>query len=472
MKNILYILFTIIVFTSCESLNEGINDNPNDITIDAIQAKSFLTGTQLGNIQVQVGHLQRISALWTRQLLGFQSSYLSLDRHNITTAESNSTWNRAYHSVLSQIRTIQEKAAGDEQLTAISKIIEAHTIGTMASLFGDVPYSEAATEGIEAPVFDGQIAVFTRLQGVLDEAITALENIDNGLLIPEDIYFQGNVQKWMESAWTLKARYYLQMKDYESAFNVAQNGISSPANSMLFQPIEGTNADDKNLFWQLAAGSRAGDIGNLKNDEASYLLRMMSDTAIISRNHGKTKEAARLSFYILQDSDADANQGIGAATQAMPLITYAENQLILAETGTRTQGFEVGLQYLNDVRAWLNNGNAFTQVDATAELTYLPLDEDDFEEDGLENKDGIEVERALLREILEERYVSGFGTWMPFNDARRLRDLEADVAVPFPVHPNGGACFPQRFLYSANELDANGNAPSEPGLCSKTEVNN
>ncbi len=471
MKNVFYFLGVILLLTSCESLNEGINDNPNDITIDAIAAKSFLTGAQLGNIQVQVGHLQRISALWTRQLIGFQSSYLSLDRHNITTAESNGTWNRAYHGTLSQIRTIQEKAVSDDQLTAISKIIESHAIGTMASLFGDVPYSEASVEGIDAPKFDGQLAVFNQMQVVLDEVILLLEGVGNGLVIPEDIYFEGNVQKWVESAWTLKARYFLQVKDYTNAYTSAQNGISSPSNSMLFHPIGDTNTDNKNLFWQLAAGSRAGDIGNLKNGEASYLLRMMSDSSIISRNHGKTKEAARLTFYYINESDADANEGIAAATQSMPLITYVENQLILAEAGLRTQGFEVGLEHLNDLRAWLDSGNAFRQVDVNADLVYLSLDEDDFEGDGLENKDGIEPDRALLREILEERYVSGFGTWMPFNDARRLRDLEADVAVPFPVHPNGGDCFPQRFLYSANELDANSSAPVDPGLCSKTEAN-
>ncbi|MEL7533729.1 MAG: hypothetical protein AAFN10_20620, partial [Bacteroidota bacterium] len=90
MKNTFLIIGSFcLCFGACQSLNEGINDNPNDITIDAIEAQSFLTGAQLGNIQVQVGHLQRISALWTRQLIGFQSSYLSLDQHNITTAESN-----------------------------------------------------------------------------------------------------------------------------------------------------------------------------------------------------------------------------------------------------------------------------------------------------------------------------------------------------------------------------------------------
>ncbi|MEO0895687.1 MAG: SusD/RagB family nutrient-binding outer membrane lipoprotein [Bacteroidota bacterium] len=469
MKYIAIFFFGLMALTACESLNEGVNDNPNDITIDAIEAQSFLTGTQLGNIQVQVGHLQRISALWTGQLIGFQSSYRSLDQYNITTAESNSTWNRAYHSVLSQLRTIQEKATDAPQLTAMSEIVETHAMGTMASLFGDVPYSEAVVDGIDGPKFDNQIEVFSALQNVLDRAINTLEGLDVQLQIPEDIYFQGNVSKWIEAAWTLKARFYMQARDYSNAYLAASNGISSPENSMLFSPGLDANTENKNLFWQLAAGSRAGDIGNLKDPQVSYLLQMMSDTASISRNHGKTNEAARLAYYIINDADADANQGIAASTAPMPLITYRENILVLAEAGARTIDFETGVGHLNEWRAYLNSGQAFPLLDPTANPVYNPLDEDDFEEDGLENRDGIDPLLALLREIVEERYVSGFGTWMPFNDARRLRETESDVAVNFPLE--GGDCLPGRFLYAARELDANPNAPADPGLCAKTAIN-
>ena len=469
MKKLLYLSVLLAAFSGCEMLNEGINDNPNDITIEAIQAQSFLTGAQLGNIQVQVGHLQRISALWTGQLLGFQSSYLSLSRFNITTAESNGTWNRAYQSVLSQLRTIQEKAISNPQLLAITWIMEAHTIGTMASLFGDVPYREAATPSISEPRFDPQAQVFSDLQALLDQAILELENLEDELFISEDIYFAGNVAKWVETAWTLKARYFLQSRAYAEAYAASQNGISQADHDLLFVPINDSNTDNKNLFWQLAAGSRAGDIGNLKSDQISFLLRMLSDTASVSRIHGKTKEEARFEFYVINDSDADANQGVAADIQPMPMVTFAENTLIAAESAARTIGFQQGLDHLNEWRLWLSSGEAFPILNPSAELLYAPLDVDDFEEDGFENLDNIDPQTALLREIIEERYISGFGTWMPFNDARRLRDREPDISVPFPLE--GGDCFPQRFQYSANELDANSNSPADPGLCSTTSVN-
>ncbi len=246
MKKLLFWACCCWIVGGCESLNEGINDNPNDITTEAIGAQGFLTGAQLANVQVQVGHLQRISGLWTRQLIGFQSSYLSLDRYNITTAESNSTWNRAYQSTLSQLRTMQDKAERNPQLLAITWIMEAQTIGTMASLFGDVPYREAATDGISQPVFDPQPQVLADLQDRLDQAIATLNDLETELVIPEDIYFSGSAEQWIENAWTLKARYHLQAQNYAAAYAAALNGISRAENSMRFKPIDDSNAENKN----------------------------------------------------------------------------------------------------------------------------------------------------------------------------------------------------------------------------------
>ena len=64
-------LALLIVFSfSCEDLNEDINSNPNDILITDVEDKLFLTGAQLANVQLQVGHLNRISGMYSGQLIG------------------------------------------------------------------------------------------------------------------------------------------------------------------------------------------------------------------------------------------------------------------------------------------------------------------------------------------------------------------------------------------------------------------
>ncbi|MEM9686920.1 MAG: SusD/RagB family nutrient-binding outer membrane lipoprotein, partial [Bacteroidota bacterium] len=91
---------------------------------------------------------------------------------------------------------------------------------------------------------------------------------------------------------------------------------------------------------------------------------------------------------------------------------------------------------------------------------------------GMENMDAIDTDRAVLREIIEERYVSGFSTYMPFNDARRLRASDSDVIVPFPLNNATTTVNPQRFLYPQDEIDGNSNIPNPiPDLFTVTPVN-
>ena len=52
-KHILFLSALFITF-SCEELNEEINENPNDILIDDVEERLFLTGGMIANVQVQL----------------------------------------------------------------------------------------------------------------------------------------------------------------------------------------------------------------------------------------------------------------------------------------------------------------------------------------------------------------------------------------------------------------------------------
>ena len=127
--------------------------------------------------------------------------------------------------------------------------------------------------------------------------------------------------------------------------------------------------------------------------------------------------------------------------------------------------------YLNELRGHLASGDAFVKVDDADILLYDAYEAADFDSGGIENTDGMDATRALLREIVEERYVSGYGTFMPWNDARRLRKSDSDVSVPFPLNTTSVSQYPERFIISQNELNSNSNAPSGLSIYDKTEVN-
>jgi len=468
MKNTfsLILIASMLMLASCE-IPTDLNDNPNEITLQDVDASLFLNGAQLANIMVQNSHLNRITGMFSGQLIGYTSLYSNIYGYSLSTVESNDEWNGCYTGVLTNVRHIVEAVPDDKLLVGIAKVIEAHAVGTLAILMGDVPYSEAVNDAVEDPVFDSQLEVLAAMTTLLDGAISDLGSASSR---PEsyDIYYDGDKDKWLAAAYTLKARYALIQSNYSAALTAANMGISSSADDMNFIPRgdAAVSEGDKNLFNAILSGSRTGDLGN----DGSYLLELLNDTTSAYRGNAKTNETARHNYYKIDETSGEGNLGVIERFEPMPMVTYSENQLIKAEAAART-GAD-GLGHLNDYRAWLASGgrlNATFNSDTT--IQYDAYVSADFASGGMENSDGVSAETALLREIIEERYVSGFGTYMPFNDHRRLRgDGETDLIVPFPLNP-GGSAHVERVPYAQDELTSNSNMTEDPGLYAKTKVN-
>jgi hypothetical protein len=220
-------------------------------------------------------------------------------------------------------------------------------------------------------------------------------------------------------------------------------------------------------------------IGDAAAESASgvpaQLLKMIDPTLTSTyRGNAKTDETARFSFYYLRDGVNVPNRvepnTVKRATQVgfmsvdapFPLVTFQENKLTQAEMALRAGSFDQGLAYLNEYRAYLNGGGYINPVTA-ANFTYkyLAYDEVDFEAGGIENADRISANDALLREILEERYVTFYCQTVGWNDERRNRQDIAGVKLT----PNAGSQLPWRFIYSQNEINGNPLAPSPvPGV--------
>ena len=470
MKNMfsLILIASMLVLPSCE-IPTDLNDNPNEITLQDVDPNLFLNGAQLANIMVQNSHVNRISGMFSGQLIGYTSLYSNIYGYSLSTVESNDEWRGCYTGVLTNVRHIREAAPDDKLLVGMSKVLEAHAVGTLAILMGDVPYLEVVSETAD-PVFDSQLEVLAELTLLLDRAISDLGSASSRTE-DYDIYYNGDKDKWLAAAYTLKARYALIQSNYSAALTAANMGISSSAGDMNYIPRgdAAVSQGDKNLFNAILSGSRTGDLGN----NGSYLLELLNDTTSAYRGNAKTNETARHNYYKIDETSGEGNLGVIERFEPMPMVTYFENQLIKAEAAART-GAD-GLGHLNDYRAWLAGGGRLnTTFNSDTTIQYDAYVSADFASGGMENSDGVSAETALLREIIEERYVSGFGTFMPFNDHRRLRgDSETDLIVPFPLNTTAAAAYGhvERIPYAQDELTSNSNMTEDPGLYAKTKVN-
>ena len=284
------LLFIMTLAVSCESLVDGINDNPNEISSDNFDAGILLLkGIELANISVQSGHETRIGGMWSGQTKGVSLLYKSIYEYNLSAEETTSIWQNAYQGVVKQARLLREQTASSPkaaQYSGITKVLEAQTVGTLASLFGDIPYSEASNPAIADPKFDTQKSVFDQLQTLLSSAITELESTPTAALA-EDLIYAGNTVKWAKAARTLKARYYMYTREYDKAYNEALKGILAASDAMLFTPpnigIGSTNLNYKMI-------DQRGGYWAFTGSNLDVLLST-------KRLNAKTKEAARLAYY-------------------------------------------------------------------------------------------------------------------------------------------------------------------------------
>ncbi|OAQ39070.1 hypothetical protein A5893_10365 [Pedobacter psychrophilus] len=138
------------------------------------------------------------------------------------------------------------------------------------------------------------------------------------------------------------------------------------------------------------------------------------------------------------------------------LLNYRENQLILAESYMKKANADPNsaLVALNTVRDYYNNSGYVASGYYSFGKSYQPYLLTDFAPGEIENPalTGTTVNQALLKEIIEERYVSLIGQIEQFTDVRRTKNL-------LGIAPVSGTILPQRFLYPQSELNTNTNTP-------------
>lgn len=462
---------------SCESLVDNMNTDLNNPT-DA-SATLILTGAQLGNVSVQEGHLARVAAMWSGYFTGTDRQYKDIYSYNVTGASFNDVWQFVYQGVVEQTKLVIAKSqtTNNRLVQGIAKVTRAHALGTAVACWGDVPFSEAADIAkFPNPAFEPQIEVYKKLQTLLDEAIADLESGIGTSPGAADIFFQGDSGKWKEVAYTLKSRFYLETREYQLAYAAAGKGITAPGRSLVVTHGNTLNVNE-NLMYAFIARSRVGDI----NAALALAPKLLNPASPDYRGNAKTDETARYNHHFItvnasgtqvpvspNTNSSTTSRGLFGQSAPYPLITFSENLLTLAEAGLRSGGLATGLEKLNAFRAFLNAGGDLDPTYKTYTYRYEPYAAGDFAPGGMLNKDGIQAEQALLREILMERYLTFNGQILGFNDLRRTRK----EAVAVQLAPNAGAALPERMIYSEAEVNSNTSAPRPvPGVFVKTPVN-
>jgi len=443
-------------FASCEDYLD-VNDNPN-------QALTAPTGNVMTSamVSVMVGHSgedARLAGIWTQQFSGVDRQYAAFDVYNVTAADFD--WGKYYYGIIEQSKIViqQSAATGNSLNQGIAKVMQAHSYGMMASIYGDIPFSEANQfPDIENPKFDGQVSVYSNVQGLLDDAITNLQN-STGLIASVDLFYGGDAAKWTKLAYSLKARFYMHTKEYPLALTAAGSGIQDVADNWMTSHGDASNSSyngNYNLYYSFIQADREGYMVA----QGAYLPSILDATDANYRGNSKTDETARYNDLYLDEAGTLVLNytGMWTATSPFPLATAKETHLIMAEVNARNNADQTALDDLNAARTILRADYATGTYDDYLLLDFAPTT-------GLADEGKGSINANLLYEIVQEKYASLVGQMEAFNDVRRTDNLIGLTA-------KGTNGMPQRYIYPTDELNSNSSAPAAVGIFTKTAVNN
>ena len=382
--SILPLLLVAVLLPSCDEGFEALNANPNEPEL--VPPSTLFPLAVREAVQRIHGHSTRNERLnldggmlWMQYFA--RNQYVNEgDTYNPAATLRSQTWDGFYTESLVNLQTVINLTSdpdGDHynpNYAAAALIMREYVFSVVTDIWGAIPYTQAlagATEGNLAPAYTSQAEVYA---GILANLKAAGEQLDPaGLPIEKDILFGSDILMWKKFANSLRLR-----------LANRQAGREPGASAAIFAEILGnpttypivTSIEDAIVFKPTIR--QAGENNNSWNETMVYGGRedWSISTTLISAMADGGGEAVdpRLEIYAepalagdfagkyagapngLPEGDAVAYYTTAsrpgayfmAETAAIPLITYAEVNFLLAEAtldGDYTAG-ESAITYL------------------------------------------------------------------------------------------------------------------------------
>lgn len=459
MKKIIYklgILFLVGFMVSCD-LNGTLEElnidtkNPAEVpgeplfTNGARNLFDLMLGT---NVNSNVFRLY--SQYWAQTTYPDESQY-----NQVTRNIPDNMWLTLYRDVLKDLDGAKQIISAEETVTdeetgiknnklACITITEVFTYSTLIDIFGDIPYTDALDATNAAPTYDDAETVYTSILGLLNGAISSINENYMGFDNADPIY-EGDMSGWLKAANSLKLRIAMRLADSNSATaktlaEAAANNVIDGNDSNFSITYTSASPNTHPLWVDLVQSGRNDFVGS------NTLIDVMNDMS----------DPRRAVFFELQDGvykggiygSANAASGFSAIGDmlkeaALPgiLISYSEVEFLLAEAAAR--GYNVG-------------GDAASHYNAAIEASM--------DEWGVSSDDA-----AAYLANADVAYATASGDWkqkigvqkwvamynLPFEGwtAYRLLDFTGIFNAPEGMSL---ADIPTRFIYPIEEATLNG----------------
>jgi hypothetical protein len=440
-KNIAHSCFLFLsislLFVSCNL--EETNASLTEVTEVNVEELLPAALTQMANNQS--GYTGRSMGVFMRTLGEFDvMSVLSYSGNSLPPEAFNNSWNFGFYSAsLIQARMIVDIARkeGSAHYEAIGKIILAHEFGTLTSIFGDIPFSQAVQGNVfPFPEYDQQKEVFEGVQQLLGEAITLIDQSSVNSPGGDDLLYSGNMTDWKKMAYALKARFLLYTsrkypEHFSEVLDIVQNKTFSGVEEQAVFDW-GTQAGADNPLYRFAV------------ERPSTLTVGNSFANLLIENNDPRLDRIAVpngSYWFYFDAENVDSLFWSRQDVRIPILSFSEIKFMEAEALLRTGGA------LEDISAALKLAieSSFVQMEMSPDLhqDFISTRSD---------LSGFSSEEEIIEHIMNEAYVCYYGCafqqmWTNF---RRLGYPEL-IYETYNSQYNPSGVIPERFLYPETE---------------------
>jgi len=468
MKKIFFIPIILMLVTSCENWLD-VNTSPNTATaanpddLFAYASVDFGSNRSGGDNYMPIGFMNQTIASGGSYGWGYGE-----DRYDISPYSLGNTWKTYYSTASNNLQlAIQEAESSNpvkNNTAAQAKILLYEIIYEATMVYGDIPYFQAWDGDYAYPEFDSQGEILADLLVKLDSAIAQIDMEDPVRIIDNDLFYKGDLTKWIRFANSVKLRIMMTMYDRDNtlAADIAgmldEDLISSADDNFLF-PYFDTPDNENPKYKIMDKYSGNQNLWWFANSNVFDFMEMYDDPRIpVYFDEGP--DAAPGEFNAVESAtEADGTSALISlylyrATAPEVVFTYSEILFYQAEIYTRGIGVAQDLSMANDLyKEAVEEACRFYEV-PEAQITS-------FVEDDLPDISTMSADDALY-EIHVQHWVDkmdrSLDAWVQSRRSGPEGSEVPNLQLPSGA-PAGGIA--RRWLYPDDELTGNINAPSE-----------
>ena len=390
---------------------------------------------------------------------------------NIDANYGNAVWN-SYSNSLKHAVELYGKAEenGNTHYQGVAGIIAAFHWFYLADVYDQAPL-EDAMQGLDAlqPSLVSQSALYARANSLLDEAITLLGAPNQGDRVPgtDDYLLNGEMNKWIRYAYSLKARQALRLSydpstsktaQADLALSFLQNGMTSNDDNVMWRHLE--ELSNANPLWEYMNRAYSGGLGLTPGN---FLIDLMNSY----------NDPRRPIMFTFSEEFPDGFVGLRAGEVVQPGKTPSHWRFTYLSMSYPAQIMMYGETEFIKAEAYAFKGQWALAEEAmkagiTADMKFVGVDPVDIDSYLAQASLTMPTnEEDAQRLIIEQKYMANlFRTNETYFDWIRtgypLFDFDYMLENVFNTET-----FPRRFPYPLNEVERNPNVSGQPDWFAK-----